>query len=92
MNLTQRETYMLSPLFQVIVSGYRMRLRDLCNSSTLSEFLTIQNQTVAMDSEAFICTLPKEKLHAAEQAFRANLNPLKPLQVSLLVPPVRDYR
>ncbi|GAB0205031.1 phospholipid-transporting ATPase ABCA1 [Grus japonensis] len=67
-------------LQQVIVSGYRMQLRDLCNSSTLSEFLTIQNRTAAMDSEAFICSLPKEKLHAAEQAFRANLNPLKPLQ------------
>ncbi|NXV83242.1 ABCA1 protein, partial [Atlantisia rogersi] len=67
-------------LQQVIVSGYRMRLRDLCNSSKLSEFLTIRNQTVAMDSQAFICTLPKEKLHAAEQLFRANLNPLKPLQ------------
>ncbi|NWX42570.1 ABCA1 protein, partial [Steatornis caripensis] len=67
-------------LQQVIVSGYRMGLRDLCNSSTLSEFLTIQNQTVAMDSEAFICTLPKEKLRAVEQAFHANLNPFKPLQ------------
>uniref|UniRef100_A0A8B9F107 ATP binding cassette subfamily A member 1 n=1 Tax=Amazona collaria TaxID=241587 RepID=A0A8B9F107_9PSIT len=67
-------------LHQVFLSGYRMRLRDLCNGSALSEFLTIQNQTVAMDSEAYICTLPKEKLHAAEQAFRANLNPLKPLQ------------
>lgn len=82
---------MLSPLFQVFVSGYRMQLRDLCNSSTLSEFLTIQNQTAAMDAEAFICTLPREKLHAAEQAFRANLNPLKPLQVSPVVPPVRGY-
>ncbi|XP_074669903.1 phospholipid-transporting ATPase ABCA1 isoform X3 [Strix aluco] len=67
-------------LQRVIVSGYRMRLQDLCNSSTLSEFLTIQNQTAAIDSDAFVCTLPKEKLHAAEQAFRANLNPLKPLQ------------
>lgn len=47
---------------------------------------------MAMDSEAYICTLPKGKLHAAEQAFRANLNPLKPLQVSMLVPPVRGYR
>lgn len=38
-----------------------------------------------MDSEAFLCTLPKETLHAAELAFRANLNPLKPLQVSPLL-------
>ncbi|KAM6034462.1 phospholipid-transporting ATPase ABCA1 isoform 3-T5 [Chlamydotis macqueenii] len=67
-------------LQQVMMSGYRMRLRDLCNSSMLFQFLTIQNQTAAMDSEAFMCTLPKEKLQAAEQAFRANLNPLKPLQ------------
>lgn len=77
---------MPSPLFQVIVSGSRMRLQDLCN---ISEFLTMQNETVAKDSEAFICTLPKEKLHAAGEVFRANLNPLKPLQVSLLVTPMR---
>lgn len=91
MDLTQRETYMISPLFQVFLSGYRMRLRDLCNRSALFEFLTIQNQTVAMDSEAYICTLPKERLHAAEQAFRANLNPLKPLQVSPRVPLGKSY-
>lgn len=66
-----------------------MRLRDLCNSSTSTEFLTIQNHTAATDSEALICTLSKEKLHAAEQAFRANLNPLKPLQVSSLAPAAR---
>uniref|UniRef100_A0A8D2MI87 ATP binding cassette subfamily A member 1 n=1 Tax=Zonotrichia albicollis TaxID=44394 RepID=A0A8D2MI87_ZONAL len=77
--------------FNVIVSGYRMRLRDLCNSSTSSEFLTIQNQTAAMDSEAFICTLSKEKLHAAEQAFHANLNPLKPLQVSSLLLSMKSW-
>uniref|UniRef100_A0A8C2TQN9 P-type phospholipid transporter n=1 Tax=Coturnix japonica TaxID=93934 RepID=A0A8C2TQN9_COTJA len=70
--------------FNVIVSGYQMQLQDLCNSSVLSEFLTIQNRSVAMDSEAFLCTLPKETLHGAELAFRANLNPLKPLQVSPL--------
>lgn len=84
-NLAHGEIYMLFLLFQVIVSGYRIQLRDLCNSSALSEFLTIQNRSVAMDSEAFLCTLPKETLHAAELAFRANLNPLKPLQVSLLL-------
>lgn len=66
-----------------------MRLRDLCNSSALSEFLTTRNQTAAMDYEAFVCALPKEKLLAAEKSFRANLNPLKPLQVSSLAPPVR---
>lgn len=65
-----------------------MRLRDLCNGSMSSEFLMIQNRTAAMDSEPFICTLSKEKLHATEQALRANLDPLKPLQVSSLVAPV----
>lgn len=84
-----RQTNVLFPFSQVIVSGYRMRLRDLCNGSTSPQFLTIQNQTASMDSEAFICNLSKEKLRATEQAFRANLNPLKPLQVSLLAVPVR---
>ncbi|XP_068781238.1 phospholipid-transporting ATPase ABCA1-like isoform X1 [Struthio camelus] len=67
-------------LQQVIVSGYQMQVQDLCNASVLSEFFTIQNQSVAMDHEAFICTVPKEKLHAAEWAFHSNLDPMKPLQ------------
>ncbi|KAM9137819.1 phospholipid-transporting ATPase ABCA1 isoform 1-T2 [Pangshura tecta] len=66
-------------LKQVILSGYRMELRDLCNASELSEFVTIHNPIVAVVSEAFICTMPKEKLHAAEQALRANIDLLKPV-------------
>ncbi|CAM5115675.1 unnamed protein product [Eretmochelys imbricata] len=64
---------------QVILSGYRMQLRDLCNGSELSEFLTIHNPVVAVVGEAFLCTMPKEKLHTAEQAFRANIDLLKPV-------------
>ncbi|XP_074850709.1 phospholipid-transporting ATPase ABCA1 isoform X1 [Carettochelys insculpta] len=66
-------------LQRVIVSGYRMQLRDLCNSSELSEFVTIRNPIVAVVSEAFLCAMPKEKLHTAEQSFRANVDLLKPI-------------
>lgn len=66
------------------MSGYQMRLKDLCNASKLSDFVTIHNQTVAAVSEGFICTLPKEKLHAADLAFHANIDLLKPLLVSTL--------
>ncbi|XP_075787467.1 phospholipid-transporting ATPase ABCA1 [Pelodiscus sinensis] len=66
-------------LQRVVLSGYRMQLKDLCNASKLSDFVTIHNPIVAVVSEAFLCTMAQETLHAAEQSFRANLDLLKPV-------------
>lgn len=59
-----------------------MRLKDLCNSTNLSEFVTIQNPVVKVISNALVCTMPKEKLASAEEVFQANLDIMKPIMVS----------
>uniref|UniRef100_A0A8D0GXJ4 P-type phospholipid transporter n=1 Tax=Sphenodon punctatus TaxID=8508 RepID=A0A8D0GXJ4_SPHPU len=66
---------------QVIVSSYRMRVKDLCNTTKLSEFVIIHNPAVAAISEALICTMPKKKLFAVEKVFQANVDFLKPILV-----------
>lgn len=62
-----------------------MRLKDLCNSTNLSDFVTIQNPVVKVISHALVCSMPKEKLTLAEKVFQANLDVLKPIMVSVPV-------
>ncbi|KAJ6657074.1 hypothetical protein lerEdw1_002819 [Lerista edwardsae] len=66
-------------LQQALTSGHWMRLKDLCNSTNLSEFVTIQNPVVKVISHALVCSMPKEKLASAEKVFQANLDVLKPV-------------
>lgn len=66
-------------LHRALTSGYWMRLKDLCNSTNLSEFVTIQNPVVKVISNALVCTMPKEKLASAEEVFQANLDIMKPI-------------
>ncbi|XP_053321852.1 phospholipid-transporting ATPase ABCA1 isoform X2 [Spea bombifrons] len=66
-------------LEQVLVSGFQIHLKDLCNSSRLAEYVTIQNEDVANLSQAVICALPEEKLNLLEQEFRSNIDLLKPI-------------
>ncbi|XP_033029913.1 phospholipid-transporting ATPase ABCA1 [Lacerta agilis] len=65
-------------LQQVITSGYRISVKDLCNSTKLSKFVNIQNPVVDVLSNALICSIPKEKLSAAERVFQDNLDVMKP--------------
>ncbi|KAM4810632.1 phospholipid-transporting ATPase ABCA1 [Rhinophrynus dorsalis] len=64
---------------QVLVSGFQIHLRDLCNSSRLADYVTFNNEEVAKLSQAIICALPEEKLNLLEQEFRANVDLLKPI-------------
>ncbi|XP_063311284.1 phospholipid-transporting ATPase ABCA1 isoform X1 [Pelobates fuscus] len=66
-------------LEQVLVSGFQIRLKDLCNSSRLEEYVTIHNEDVARLSQAVICALPEEKLNLLEHEFRSNIDLLKPI-------------
>ncbi|XP_060619641.2 phospholipid-transporting ATPase ABCA1 [Anolis sagrei] len=65
-------------LQQVIKSGYRMSVKDLCNSTKLSEIVVIQNPLIDAVSNAVICSMPKEKLVLAEKVFQDNLDVMKP--------------
>uniref|UniRef100_A0A8C5P7H9 ATP binding cassette subfamily A member 1 n=1 Tax=Leptobrachium leishanense TaxID=445787 RepID=A0A8C5P7H9_9ANUR len=66
-------------LEQVLVSGFQIRLRDLCNSSRLAEYVTIHNEEAARLSQAAICALPEDKLNRLEREFRSNIDLLKPI-------------
>uniref|UniRef100_A0ACB8ESS1 Uncharacterized protein n=1 Tax=Sphaerodactylus townsendi TaxID=933632 RepID=A0ACB8ESS1_9SAUR len=75
-------------LERIITSGYQMRMKDLCNSTKLSEFLMISNPAVAMASDALICLMPKDKLASAEKVFQANLDIVKPFMWCIVVLPI----
>ncbi|KAM9329361.1 phospholipid-transporting ATPase ABCA1 [Gastrophryne carolinensis] len=64
---------------QVLISGFQIRLKDLCNSSRLAEYVTIHNEEVAKLSQAVICALPEDKLNLLEHEFRSNIDLLKPI-------------
>lgn len=66
-------------LEQVLVSGFQIRLKDLCNSSRLAEYVTIHNEEVAKLSQKVICDLPEDKLNLLEHEFRSNIDLLKPI-------------
>lgn len=66
-------------LEQVLVSGFQIRLKDLCNSSRLAEYVTIHNEEVAKFSQTIICALPEDKLNLLEHEFRSNIDLLKPI-------------
>ncbi|XP_040215378.1 phospholipid-transporting ATPase ABCA1 isoform X4 [Rana temporaria] len=66
-------------LEQVLVSGFQIRLKDLCNSSRLAEYVTIHNEEVAKFSQTVICALPEDKLNLLEHEFRSNIDLLKPI-------------
>ncbi|XP_068090528.1 phospholipid-transporting ATPase ABCA1 isoform X3 [Hyperolius riggenbachi] len=66
-------------LEQVLVAGFQIRMKDLCNSSRLAEYVTIHNPEVAQFSQAVICALPEDKLNLLEQEFRSNIDLLKPI-------------
>lgn len=63
--------------FQVFLHGYQLRLTNLCSGSKLEEVIQLSDQDVSS-----LCSLPGEKLDAAEQVFLSNLNILKPILVS----------
>lgn len=73
---------LLSLFLQVLVSGFQIRLKDLCNSSRLAEYVTIHNEEVAKFSQTIICALPEDKLNLLEHEFRSNIDLLKPITVS----------
>ncbi|KAG9486662.1 hypothetical protein GDO78_006835 [Eleutherodactylus coqui] len=64
---------------QVLISGFQIRLKDLCNTSRLEEYVTIHNEEVAKLSQSVICALPEDKLNLLEHQFRSNIDLLKPI-------------
>lgn len=66
-------------LERVLVSGYQIRLKNMCNVSKLSEFIMISNQAAVPVLNAIVCAMPADKLSEAEQQFHSNIDFLKPV-------------
>uniref|UniRef100_A0A8D1ZP60 P-type phospholipid transporter n=1 Tax=Sus scrofa TaxID=9823 RepID=A0A8D1ZP60_PIG len=65
-------------LRKVFLQGYQLHLTNLCNGSKLEEVIQLGDQEVSR-----LCSLPREKLDAAEQVLRSNMDILKPILTQL---------
>lgn len=62
---------------QVFLQGYQLHLTDLCSGSEFEEVIQLGEQELSK-----LCSLPSEKLDAAEQVLHSNMDILKPILVS----------
>ncbi|KAF3821200.1 hypothetical protein GH733_011353 [Mirounga leonina] len=61
-------------LHKVFLQGYHLHLTNLCSGSRLQEVIQLGELEVST-----LCSLPREKLDAAEQVLRSNMDILKPI-------------
>lgn len=61
----------------MFLQGYQLHLASLCNGSKLEEIIRLGDLEVSA-----LCSLPREKLDAAERELRSNMDILKPVMVS----------
>lgn len=65
-------------LQKVFLQGYQLHLASLCNGSKLEEIIRLGDLEVSA-----LCSLPREKLDAAERELRSNMDILKPVMTKL---------
>ncbi|TRY77727.1 hypothetical protein DNTS_029106 [Danionella cerebrum] len=67
-------------LEKVLIKGFGVHLRDLCNSTSLEEFVTIADKNVSDVTQKIICQSSSDWLNSAESHFLSNLDFLKPIR------------
>ncbi|KTF90637.1 hypothetical protein cypCar_00018020, partial [Cyprinus carpio] len=67
-------------LEKVLINGFGVHLRDLCNSTSLEDFVTIADKDVSQLTQNIICQSSAEWLNNAENHFLSNLDFLKPIR------------
>ncbi|XP_059408851.1 phospholipid-transporting ATPase ABCA1a isoform X1 [Carassius carassius] len=67
-------------LEKVLINGFGVHLRDLCNSTSLEDFVTIADKDVSQLTQNIICQSSAEWLNNAESHFLSNLDFLKPIR------------
>ncbi|XP_026872164.2 phospholipid-transporting ATPase ABCA1b [Electrophorus electricus] len=67
-------------LEKVLMKGFGVHLRDMCNTSILEDFVTIPNIKAARLTQDIICSSSKSWLNQAEKHFMANLDLFKPIR------------
>ncbi|KAK2890893.1 hypothetical protein Q8A67_013536 [Cirrhinus molitorella] len=67
-------------LEKVLIKGFGVHLRDMCSTSTLEDFVSIPDESVARFTQDLICSSPNSWLDQAERHFKSNLDFLKPIR------------
>ncbi|KAJ8385274.1 hypothetical protein AAFF_G00191510 [Aldrovandia affinis] len=67
-------------LEKVLTKGFGVQLKDMCNTTTLEDFVTISDRTVSLLAQEAICRSPVSWLTQAQGLFLANLDFLKPIR------------
>uniref|UniRef100_A0A8C2FEA0 ATP binding cassette subfamily A member 1 n=1 Tax=Cyprinus carpio TaxID=7962 RepID=A0A8C2FEA0_CYPCA len=68
-------------LEKVLLKGFGVHLRDMCNTTTLEDFVSIPDERLARFTQDLICSAPNSWLDQAERHFKSNLDFLKPIRV-----------
>uniref|UniRef100_A0A4W5NKE6 P-type phospholipid transporter n=1 Tax=Hucho hucho TaxID=62062 RepID=A0A4W5NKE6_9TELE len=67
-------------LEKVLIGGFGVHLRDMCNSTSLEEFVTISDKNVSRLTQDIICKASPDWLNKAQDHFLSNLDFLKPIR------------
>ncbi|XP_042560484.1 phospholipid-transporting ATPase ABCA1a isoform X2 [Clupea harengus] len=67
-------------LEKVLIKGFGVHLKDLCNNTSLDDFVDIADKDVAQLTQNIICQSSTEWLDQAERNFLSNLDFLKPIR------------
>ncbi|KAJ8339825.1 hypothetical protein SKAU_G00344580 [Synaphobranchus kaupii] len=65
-------------LEKVLINGFGVHLRDMCNTTSLEDFVTISDKRVSLLTQEILCMSSTEWLNQAESHFLSNLDFLKP--------------
>ena len=71
----------MSSARQVLTKGFGFHLRDLCNATSLEEFVHIADGNVSQLTQDIICNSSSDWLDSAQSHFLSNLDFLKPIRV-----------
>ncbi|XP_028834348.1 phospholipid-transporting ATPase ABCA1a isoform X2 [Denticeps clupeoides] len=67
-------------LEKVLIKGFGVHLKDLCNQTSLEDFVSIADKNVSRLTQDIICQSSNDWLDEAEEHFLSNLDFLKPIR------------
>uniref|UniRef100_A0AAY4AA33 P-type phospholipid transporter n=1 Tax=Denticeps clupeoides TaxID=299321 RepID=A0AAY4AA33_9TELE len=68
-------------LEKVLIKGFGVHLKDLCNQTSLEDFVSIADKNVSRLTQDIICQSSNDWLDEAEEHFLSNLDFLKPIRL-----------
>ncbi|XP_023676681.1 phospholipid-transporting ATPase ABCA1 isoform X2 [Paramormyrops kingsleyae] len=74
-------------LEKVLIKGFGVHLKDMCNKTALQNFVTIKDKNVSQLAQDIICKSSRSWLSQAERLFLSNLDFLKPIRTDVKTDP-----